>query len=96
MLEWHDLERRDESFPSKKTTLSRSPMKKSPGTTEGQRLTVSLKTLSTLLDAHRSSVRRWLDEAGIRPIVIGRGRNAAIRYHWQEIQAWLNSRQRGS
>jgi len=28
-------------------------------------LTVSLKTLSFLLDAHRSSVRRWLREGGI-------------------------------
>lgn len=63
---------------------------------DSQRLTVSLKTLAQRLDAHRSSVRRWLDDAGIRPIVIGRGRNAAIRYHWQEIRAWLDSRERGS
>jgi hypothetical protein len=57
-----------------------------------QRLTVSLKTLSRLLDAHRSSVRRWLTEAGIRPLVMGRGKNGAIRYRWKDISDWLNSR----
>lgn len=88
--------RRIMNLLSKKTILSPSSMKKPPQIDGGQRLTVSLKTLSALLDAHRSSVRRWLDDAGIRPIVIGRGRNAAIRYHWQEIQAWLHSRERGS
>jgi predicted site-specific integrase-resolvase len=55
------------------------------------RLTVSLKSLSQMLDAHRSSVRRWLKEAGIRPIVLGKGRNGAIRYRWQDIQDWLGS-----
>lgn len=56
------------------------------------RLTVSLKTLAQMLDAHRSSVRRWLQEAGIRPIAFGRGRNGAIRYKWREVQAWVESR----
>jgi hypothetical protein len=55
------------------------------------RLTVSLKTLSALLDAHRSSVRRWLKDAGIRPIAIGRGKNGAIRYKWNDIENWLDS-----
>ena len=55
-----------------------------------QRLTISLKTLSGMLDAHRSSVRRWLREAGVRPIVVGRGRNGAIRYLWQDVTDWLN------
>jgi phage terminase Nu1 subunit (DNA packaging protein) len=57
-----------------------------------ERLTVSLKTLASLLDAHRSSVRRWLREAGIHPIVFGRGRNGAIRYRWREVEEWLASR----
>jgi phage antirepressor YoqD-like protein len=57
-----------------------------------ERLTVSIKTLATLLDAHRSSVRRWLREAGIHPIVFGRGRNGAIRYRWTDIEGWLASR----
>jgi len=55
------------------------------------RLAVSLKTLSTLLDAHRSSVRRWLKEAGIKPIAIGRGRNGAIRYKWKDVETWLEA-----
>jgi len=59
---------------------------------DSQRLTVSLKTLARMLDAHRSSVRRWLQEAGIRPIVFGRGRNGAIRYKWCDVQDWVESR----
>jgi len=55
------------------------------------RLTVSLKTLSSLLDAHRSSVRRWLQDAGIKPIAIGKGKNGAIRYKWKDIEIWLDS-----
>ncbi len=58
-----------------------------------KQLTVSLKTLASLLDAHRSSIRRWLNEAGIKPIVLGRGRNGAIRYRWEDIDSWLESRQ---
>jgi hypothetical protein len=58
------------------------------------RLTVSLKTLSHLMDVHRSSIRRWLNEAGIQPITFGQGRNTAIRYRWEEIQQWLDTRPR--
>ena len=54
-------------------------------------MAVSLKTLAEQLDAHRSTVRRWLREAGIRPIAIGRGINGAIRYRWSDVQAWLDS-----
>lgn len=60
---------------------------------DSQRLTVSLKTLAEMLDAHRSSVRRWLQQAGIRPIVFGQGRNGAIRYRWRDIHEWIASRQ---
>lgn len=60
------------------------------------RLTVSLKTLSRLLDAHRSSVRRWLHEAGIKPLVLGRGRNGAIRYLWTDVEQWMDSLERVS
>ena len=61
---------------------------------ENDRLVVSLKTLADMLDAHRSSVRRWLLEAGIRPIVLGRGRKGAIRYHWSDVKEWLDSLKR--
>ena len=54
-------------------------------------LAISLKSLADRLDAHRSSVRRWLREAGVQPIAIGRGVNGAIRYRWPEVQAWLDS-----
>ncbi len=58
-----------------------------------RRLVVSLKTLSFSLDAHRSSVRRWLKEAGIKPIAIGKGKNGAIRYKWKDIEEWLHSKE---
>ena len=52
---------------------------------------VSLKTLSELLDANRSSVRRWLRSADIHPVALGRGRNGAIRYRWRDVQEWIKS-----
>jgi predicted DNA-binding transcriptional regulator AlpA len=58
-----------------------------------QRLAVSLSTLAQMLDASRSSVRRWLGEAGIRPIAVGQGAKGAIRYRWSEVEAWLESRE---
>ena len=58
---------------------------------ENERVLVSLKTLANMLDAHRSSVRRWLREAGIKPVVIGKGRNGSIRYRWCDIKEWLES-----
>jgi hypothetical protein len=63
----------------------------SSATPHDERLTVSLKTLARRLDAHRSSVRRWLREAGIHPVVLGRGRNGAIRYRWADVESWLTS-----
>ena len=57
------------------------------------RLTVSLKTLSHMLDAGRSSVRRWLKEAGIQPITMNDGPKSAIRYRWRDIEPWLESRE---
>lgn len=61
------------------------------GRGDEEMLTVSLKTLARRLDAHRSSVRRWLSEAGLSPVVLGRGKNGAIRYRWHDIEAWLDS-----
>ena len=45
-----------------------------------------------MLDAGRSSVRRWLKDAGIQPIAMGDGPKSAIRYRWQDVEAWLASR----
>src|SRR3954454_23224425 len=52
---------------------------------------VSLKTVSRLLDASRSSARRWLNEAGVRPFSVGRGRNGAVRYRGRDVRLWLES-----
>ncbi|MHC4543006.1 MAG: helix-turn-helix domain-containing protein [Planctomycetota bacterium] len=53
--------------------------------------TISLKSIAELLDTTRSSVRRWLKEAGIRPLAMGRGAKGAIRYKWKDIERWLES-----
>lgn len=55
-------------------------------------LTVSLGTLAHRLDAHRSSVRRWLRQAGVRPISMSDAKNGAIRYRWTDIEHWLATR----
>jgi len=55
--------------------------------------TISLKSIAELLDTTRSSARRWLKEAGIRPVALGRGAKGAIRYKWQDIETWLESRE---
>jgi len=54
-------------------------------------LTVSLATLAVKLNAHRTSVRRWLQEAGIKPVAVRCGRKGAIRYRWVEVRDWLDS-----
>jgi hypothetical protein len=59
---------------------------------ESERL-VSLKTLAQGFEVDRASVRRWLQEAGIRAVVLGKGRNGAIRYRWRDVQEWIASRQ---
>ena len=66
-----------------KTTNQNSP--------SAERQVVSLKTLADRLDAHRTTVRRWLQEAGIKPVAVGRGRKGAIRYRWAEVRDWLES-----
>jgi len=55
--------------------------------------TLSLKSIAELLDTTRTSARRWLKEAGIKPISFGHGANGAIRYKWQDIELWFNSRE---
>lgn len=59
---------------------------------EGLRL-VSLKSIAALVDAHRASVRRWLEEEGIRPVAMSRTHNSAIRYRWSDIEKWLRERE---
>ncbi len=53
---------------------------------------VSIKRLAAHFDAHRASVRRWLDEAGIQPVALGNGRKGAIRYRMSEVKGWIESR----
>lgn len=57
---------------------------------EAERL-VSLQTLARLTDAHATTVRRWLRDAEVQPVAIGRGRVGAIRYRWRDIATWLET-----
>jgi hypothetical protein len=54
---------------------------------------VTVKTIAKMVDAHRSSVRRWLDEFGIKPLAVGTGPRGAIRYRWSDVEPWFNSLQ---
>ena len=56
-------------------------------------VTVSIKTLARMLDTGRTSVRRWLTQAGIQPIAMSDGPRSAIRYRWKDVEAWLESRE---
>ena len=76
-------------------TMSQEHTRKERADNE-ERIVVSLKTLARLLDAHRTTVHRWLKKDGIRPIVFGQGRKGAVRYWWRDIQQWLDSRERVS
>ncbi len=67
-------------------------MRKAAAKQPAERMAVSLKTLAEQLDTTRLSVRRWLREAGIRPVAIGRGRKGAIRYRWSDVRQWFDSR----
>ena len=60
---------------------------------DGRPLTVSLHTLALRLDAHRSSVRRWLRDASVRPIAMSDAKNGAIRYRWADIERRLATRE---
>ena len=73
-----------------KTITKVNSKRRSP---QALRVTVSLRTLSEMLDAGRSSVRRWLKAAGIQPIAMSDGPKGALRYRWADIEAWLESRE---
>lgn len=53
---------------------------------------VSLKKLAKRFDADRSTVRRWLDEAGVEAIAMGNGPRSAIRYRLADVEQWLRER----
>jgi uncharacterized protein YggL (DUF469 family) len=63
------------------------------GADDGSLRFISLKSIAKLVDAHRASVRRWLNEEGTRPIAMGRARNGAIRYRWSDIERWSKQRE---
>ena len=78
--------------PAIKTTTIRAPRSKDECPPE-KYCVLSLKTVAQLLDTTRTSARRWLKEAGIKPLAMGRGAKGAIRYKWKDIETWLESRE---
>jgi hypothetical protein len=67
-------------------------MKNNDADYAGLRFT-SLRSIAKLVDGHRASVRRWLSDEGIRLVAMGRGRNSAIRYRWNDIDRRLSQRE---
>ncbi len=55
---------------------------------------ICLKNLAQMLDCHRRSARRWLDEAGISPLALGSGPKGGIRYLWSEVEPWIEGLKR--
>lgn len=53
---------------------------------------VSLKTIAKQVEAHRSTVRRWLSEAGVQPLAFGSGPKGGLRYRWTDIVTWVETR----
>jgi excisionase family DNA binding protein len=72
-------------------TVNHRTQRGEPRTQQPQRVLVSPKTLAEMLDVHASTVRRWLDEAGIRPVIPGGGPRRSIRYRWDEVKVWLEA-----
>lgn len=50
---------------------------------------VSLNDLATLWRLSRSTVRRALRRAGIRPYRVGGGLNSTLRYDAEEVARWF-------
>lgn len=53
---------------------------------------ITLKALAERLDADRSTVRRWLKDAGVAAIAMGDGPRCAIRYRLADVEQWLRER----
>ena len=53
---------------------------------------VSLRQIAEELGISRQSARRYLDQAGIHPVMLGSGRNGAIRYPLGEVRSWLSAK----
>jgi hypothetical protein len=52
---------------------------------------VSLAGIAEELGASRSAVRSWLASGGVEAYTFGCGRNAAIRYERDQVEAWIES-----
>jgi hypothetical protein len=82
-----------------KTNRTRSQVSRPPepeGDAKDHQLSknlVSLRTISTAVDADRATVSRWLRQAGVEAYVLGRGPRAAIRYDLDAVTQWLRTRQ---
>ena len=52
---------------------------------------VSIKWIAGRTALTRVTIRRHLDQAGIKPIRFGKSRNATLRYRRLDIEAWMRS-----
>ena len=59
---------------------------------QGHPQLTSLASLAARLDADRTALRRLLRDAGVRPVILGHGKNATIRYLQRDVDEWLKTR----
>ena len=52
---------------------------------------VSLRELAGRWGCSRATVKRRLEGAGIRPLLMGSARNATVRFVLREVEAFLKS-----
>jgi DNA-binding transcriptional regulator YhcF (GntR family) len=55
---------------------------------------VSVKTLAARWDCSRTTVSRLLEDAGVEPVFLGKGRNGSKRYRKKDVDAFLKSLER--
>ena len=55
---------------------------------------ISVKTLAKQWDCSRTTVSRLLEEAGVEPVFLGKGRNGAKRYLKRDVDGFLRSLER--
>lgn len=52
---------------------------------------VSIKWIAERARLSRVTIRRHLDQAGVKPIRFGKARNATLRYRRSDVEQWLRS-----
>ena len=65
-------------------------VERSPGTHSAQRASkyISLKSLATMWDCDRTTVRRNLETAGVKAFFLGHGKHGIVRYLVRDVEEY--------